>query len=133
MSQIHYHVSEKDLGAQIFVGPIYISHSLRKDYLMPRVLNKHHGNIPDRAVYCGRGSPVGNPFVIGRYGNRDQVCEAFEAWAPTQPKVMAYIATLKGRDLVCYCAPARCHCDWILTKANPDLARPAAKGGGLFK
>jgi len=50
-------------------------------------LNKYKAGVPHGAVYCGRGSPAfgggarwsyGNPFVIGRDGDRDQVCERFE-------------------------------------------------------
>jgi hypothetical protein len=87
----------------------------------PRVYNIHHRNAPSTAVYCGRGSPVGNPFRIGPDGTRDEVCDKFEAWAPTQPHVMAYIATLEGCDLLCFCVPARCHCNWVLRQANPKL------------
>ena len=32
---------------------------------MPKVLNKYKAGVPHGAVYCGRGSPYGNPFVIG--------------------------------------------------------------------
>jgi len=28
---------------------------------------------------------------------------------------------LKGKDLVCWCAPERCHCDAILRKASWGL------------
>ena len=41
-------------------------------------MNKYKAGVPHGAVYCGRGSPYGNPFVIGRDGDRDQVCEHFE-------------------------------------------------------
>lgn len=81
---------------------------------MPRVLNKYVHGIPDGAVYCGRGSPYGNPFVIGRDGNRDDVCNKFEQQILPELDVSA----LRGKDLVCFCAPKRCHCDAILLKAN---------------
>ena len=45
---------------------------------MPRVLNKHRDVIPKGAVYCGRPSPWGNPFIIGKHGDRDTVCDRFE-------------------------------------------------------
>lgn len=81
---------------------------------MPAVFNKHHRNAPNKAVYCGRGSPYGNPFVIGVDGDRDQVCDRFEREIlPTLD-----VSALRGKDLICYCAPARCHCDAILKKAN---------------
>jgi hypothetical protein len=45
---------------------------------MPKVLNKHIHGIPVNSVYCGRGSPYGNPFKIGIDGDRDDVCDKFE-------------------------------------------------------
>jgi hypothetical protein len=81
---------------------------------VPKVYNVYHKNAPPGAVYCGRGSPWGNPYVIGRDGNRGQVCDLFERNVlPT-----LNVESLRGRDLVCFCKPARCHCDAILIKAN---------------
>ena len=84
---------------------------------MPKVLNKRRASVlSPNAVYCGRGSPYGNPFVIGRDGNRDEVCDKFEREIlPTLD-----VTALRGKNLLCYCAPKRCHCDAILRKANED-------------
>jgi len=77
------------------------------------VFNKHKG-APSTAVYIGRGSPWGNPFKIGRDGDRDKVCDRFEQEIlPTLD-----VSMLRGKDLVCFCKPARCHGDAILRKAN---------------
>lgn len=77
---------------------------------MPKVHNKRAGTAPPEAVYIGRGSPWGNPFMIGPDGSRDEVCDRFEAEIlPTLD-----LAPLVGRDLVCWCKPARCHGDAIL-------------------
>ncbi|MCS3449808.1 hypothetical protein M2222_001371 [Bradyrhizobium elkanii] len=80
----------------------------------PRVYNKHHGDAPPGAIYIGRGSPWGNRFVIGKDGDRDQVCNKFECEQLPELDV----SSLAGRDLVCFCAPHRCHGDSILLKAN---------------
>lgn len=77
---------------------------------MSIVHNKRSGTAPRDAVYIGRGSPWGNPFVIGRDGTRDEVCDKFEQH--TLPKMD--LSPLIGKDLVCYCKPARCHGDAIL-------------------
>jgi hypothetical protein len=45
---------------------------------MCRVLNKHHAGIPAGAVYIGRGSKWGNPFRIGRDGDRAAVIAKYE-------------------------------------------------------
>jgi Domain of unknown function (DUF4326) len=57
---------------------------------------------PDR-VYVGRPSKWGNPFVIGRDGSRDEVIEKYRAWIVRQPKLMAALPELRGKDLVCWC------------------------------
>lgn len=81
---------------------------------MAAVYNKHHRNAPPDAIYIGRGSPYGNPFVIGRDGDRDEVCDKFEREVLPSLDVTA----LRGKSLICYCKPARCHGDAILRKAN---------------
>ena len=85
---------------------------------MPLVYNKHHRNAPSSAVYCGRGSIAGNPFVIGIHGTRDEVCDKYEHWAPHQPWWSQFLSDVRGRDLLCFCKPKRCHCDFILQEAN---------------
>jgi len=77
---------------------------------MPTVHNKHHRTAPADAVYIGRGSPWGNPWVIGKDGDRGAVCDRFER--ETLPGLD--LEPLRGKDLVCYCKPARCHGDSIL-------------------
>lgn len=77
---------------------------------MAKVHNRRAGTAPPEAVYIGRGSQWGNPFQIGRDGTRDQVCDRFEA--EILPRLD--LRPLIGRDLVCYCAPARCHGDSII-------------------
>lgn len=81
-----------------------------KDELIGRVHNKRAGTAPKDAVYIGRGSPWGNPFVIGKDGDRNEVCDHFER--ETLPTLD--LEPLRGKDLVCWCKPARCHGDSIL-------------------
>ena len=83
--------------------------------MMPVVLNKRaHGS--ENAIYVGRGTPWGNPFVLGRDGDRDEVCDRFESEVlPTLD-----VAALRGKDLICWCAPLRCHADALLREANKD-------------
>ncbi len=81
----------------------------------PRVLNRRTHGMPSGAVYCGRGSYWANPFNIGEHGTRNEVCDRFEREILSTLDVSA----LSGRDLVCFCAPKRCHCDALLRAANP--------------
>ena len=77
------------------------------------VLNKKVHGIPRGAVYIGRGSRWGNPFVIGKDGSRDDVCEKHKQylWDQVQSGEVSLddLIALKGKDLVCFCAPLRCH------------------------
>jgi hypothetical protein len=93
------------------------------------VLNKHKSGHPIGAVYIGRGSKWGNPFVIGTM-TRDEVCEAYRRYLKS--KLLAGTITdfdllyLHDKDLVCFCKPAKCHGD-VLERA----ALWAFKGGDL--
>lgn len=90
---------------------------------MPKVHNKYHRTAGPDAVYIGRGSPFGNPFVIGKDGDRDEVCDKYESMLLNNPQFIAQVkAELKGKDLVCFCAPKRCHGDILLRVANETAA-----------
>ena len=91
------------------------------------VLNKyHHGNkVPEGAVNIMRGSPWGNPFVIGQHGDRAEVVKRYRAWLwreiKTRPGFADLVRDLHGRDLCCCCAPAACHGD-VLERAAAWLS-----------
>ena len=53
----------------------------------------------------------GNPFLIGRDGDRGEVIEKYRQWIQTQPKLLTQLPMLKGKRLGCYCAPLPCHGD----------------------
>ena len=69
-------------------------------------------------VYIGRPSKWGNPFIIGRDGSRSEVIAKYRAWILTQPALMNALDELRGRALVCWCAPDACHGDVLLALAN---------------
>lgn len=88
---------------------------------IPKVLNRYHlkGALPSNAVYVGRPSKFGNPFCRGKDGTRDEVIEKHREDVYSRPEFLHEIRTeLKGKDLVCYCAPRRCHADTLLEIAN---------------
>jgi len=60
-------------------------------------------------VYIGRPSKWGNPFVLGKDGNRDQVVQKYRDWLYTQPQLMKDLHELKDKVLACWCAPLLCH------------------------
>lgn len=86
---------------------------------MPKVLNKHKDTPTKDCVYIGRPSKWGNPFVIGIDGNREEVIEKYEKYLKSKRNLIELIKReLKGKDLVCYCAPQSCHGDILLKIAN---------------
>lgn len=88
---------------------------------MPRVLNKHKMPAGETGVYIGRGSQWGNPFRIGPDGNRDQVCDKFANYIKARPELTQRARNwLQGRNLICFCAPLRCHGDLLLRIANEE-------------
>jgi hypothetical protein len=84
-----------------------------------RVWNKRDKGIPADAVYVGRPTKWGNPFVIGLDGTRAEVIAKYRDWLLGQPElVSAAKVELRGKDLVCWCAPQACHADVLVKIAN---------------
>jgi hypothetical protein len=69
-------------------------------------------------VYIGRPSKWGNPFVIGKDGDRDQVVKKYKEWVTQQPHLMGSLTELKGKVLGCWCSPNACHGDVLVDLAN---------------
>lgn len=94
---------------------------------MPKVLNKRTDKIPPDAVYVGRPSKWGNPFKIGSKLNkaglvctRELSIELYRARLETMV-AMGHpmpLEELRGKDLVCWCAPLPCHADVLMELAN---------------
>lgn len=87
---------------------------------MPIVLNKRTDKIPADAVYVGRPSKWGNPFIVGLDGTRKEVISRYKKWlmAADQAYLLYFLTELRGKDLVCWCAPLPCHADVLLEMAN---------------
>ena len=73
-------------------------------------------------IYCGRGSIFGNPFVLGRDGNRVEVIKKYKEWfyhTIKDPIFLKEVQKLKGKRLGCFCKPDKsCHCDVICEYLN---------------
>jgi hypothetical protein len=81
---------------------------------MPRVWNIRNKDWPAGTVYIGRTargwsrSKWANPFVIDRDGTREEVIDLYEQWLRGNPKgqrLLRDIGELRGKDLLCWCAP----------------------------
>jgi len=78
------------------------------------ILNKRRDLIPSNAVYIGRGSKWGNPFIIGKDGDRAEVIVKYRAWILDIEYLLEALPELHKRPLLCYCAPLPCHGNVLL-------------------
>jgi len=83
------------------------------------LINIYHGKRP--CIYIGRGSAFGNPYIIGKDGNRTEVIEKYKKWFYKRLKnerFLKQVLALKGEVLGCYCFPAPCHGNVIIEYLN---------------
>ena len=88
---------------------------------MIRVQNRK--TFKGSGVYIGRPSPLGNPFLIGKDGTRDEVIEKYRFWLPknlkSDTRIRREFQSIKKLseegdvNLICWCAPEKCHGDII--------------------
>jgi hypothetical protein len=88
-----------------------------------KVVNKKF--YKGKGEYVGRGTPLGNRFIIGKDGTRKEVIELYRRWLWELVKVedVEIMDELKrllrkwetdGKlVLICYCKPKPCHADII--------------------
>lgn len=70
------------------------------------------------AVRIDRKSIWGNPFLLPDDGDRDTVCDAYaDHYWPRKPSLHSRTAELRGKALGCWCAPQRCHGDFLAEQA----------------
>ncbi len=89
-----------------------------KPAITARILNIRTHGRPEGAIYIGRGSKWGNKFRIGVDGGRNEVIAKYDTWIRQQPHLMASLHELRGKDLLCWCSPFRCHGDVLRELAN---------------
>ncbi|URC15151.1 hypothetical protein GD1_27 [Paraglaciecola Antarctic GD virus 1] len=91
---------------------------------MINIINLNHTEKPStNYFYCGRGSPVGNPFTLMNT-SRTRACELYENWFNEQVKIkngsvnsyidgMLQLYQHADITLGCFCFPKKCHCETI--------------------
>ena len=87
---------------------------------MIRIVNRRNYKGP--GIYIGRPSPLGNPFIIGRDGGREEVIRKYRNFLNTaihDERIKAELEKLEELNkkgdvfLICWCAPSKCHGDII--------------------
>lgn len=65
-------------------------------------------------VYIGRGGKWGNPFVIGKDGDREVVIKKYKEYLLSNKELLESLKELEGKVLGCYCKPYGCHGDVLV-------------------
>ena len=88
---------------------------------MIRIVNRRNYKGP--GIYIGRPSPLGNPFIIERDGDREEVIRKCRDFLNTaihdDERIKAEFERLEELNkkgdviLICWCAPSKCHGDII--------------------
>jgi len=84
------------------------------------IKNKYKDKREENDVYIGRGSKWGNPFRIGAHGSRAEVIAKYEEYLLSSPHLLTALPELRGKNLVCFCAPLPCHGDVLKKYVNKE-------------
>lgn len=96
---------------------------------MTKVYNIYHRDAPADAIYVGRPTIVGNPYShLSNSAKNPQLASVlvesreeavhlyrkyFEESMKKSESFRNFVHSLKGHDLICWCAPKSCHADVI--------------------
>ena len=82
--------------------------------------------MPENAVYVGRPTKWGNPYIAETEKERAIAVENYRDWVESliDRGVFHDLAELRGKDLACWCPLHKaCHADVLLELANSPKAR----------
>jgi len=69
-------------------------------------------------IYIGRPTKWGNPFTIGKDGDREDVINKYRHYIfdrlRNEPELMEELVSFDGLTLGCWCAPKPCHGDVLV-------------------
>lgn len=134
--QTHRVTSSKEAQAFFFaISPLLTRPFDRIFPMEPTVCNKYKMTPEElaspRCIDLQRGTPLGNPYVMGLHGTRDEVIALYREWLITaiyrrDAAVLNQLASIRPNSLLlCTCAPLPCHVDvvvefWKLLYAEGD-------------
>ena len=94
-----------------------------------QVLNLRYAQPQPGEVRIDRKTRWGNPFIIGRDGDRAQVIAQYETKLRADlasGRISAQdVAALHNKRLFCWCAPLACH-GHVLARVAAELQQPSA-------
>lgn len=116
------HDDEQELLARLDAGETVVLNLKRHELLAYKL------NMEERLERIDRRSLWGNPFRIGKDGNRATVIQRYQdEHLPVLRQVLVRggwpdadmaFRSLRGRALACWCAPAPCHGDVLAELAE---------------
>ena len=82
------------------------------------------GSLLPGQAYVGRPGALGNPFVVGRDGSRQEVIGKYRRWlwarlqepgSPQERELRRLLARARAGELelLCWCHPLRCHAEVV--------------------
>lgn len=80
-----------------------------------------HKNKSKYDTYIGRGSKWGNPFIIGKHGNREEVVLKYTKYILANDSLLNSLHELDHKILGCYCSPKLCHGDILKYLRNQQM------------
>ena len=89
--------------------PNHVVHCRRTKYDI--YIGRENSLIDPHDNYIVRPGFFGNPFILGKDGNRPQIIQKYYDWVIHQPEIMKELPKLKGKVLGCWCSPQLCHGD----------------------
>lgn len=108
--------------------------NLRNDPELRQRLTRTHR--AGHYVRIDRATPWGNPFRIGRDGDRQAVIEKYRQWLWSRIRNaqvdLAELAALHGCTLACWCAPLACHGEVLAAAAawaHEEMRRKLERAG----
>lgn len=104
---------------------------------LPTVINRHHfkGNddLPKPWLYVGRGTPLGNPYLLKDHGE-ERCLALFRKWLWEKIRqhdkaVLEQLRVITAQHhLVCSCKPGPCHGDVIVQAWKWCVERGVVRG-----
>lgn len=103
--------------------------------------------MPENTVKVSRPGPWGNPFIVGKDGDREYCVELYkhmlngylpvvnrggatiQSLTTTRKFVAENVSSLRGKDLACWCRVdgKPCHADVLLELANSPIEKDKAQ------
>lgn len=86
---------------------------MRKNLLLPSIHNLKCESMEPDDIRIDRKSIWGNPFIIGKDGNREEVINKhYWLWKNRiNAESIELLRPLVGKKLFCHCSPLPCHGD----------------------